>query len=67
MPSSVIKYFSYDKDTSTLKIIFTTGMIYLYKSVPEKVYKLLKASGSKGRYFNAYIRDKFKFQKLDEE
>jgi len=42
-------------------------MVYLYKKVPEKVYKLLKASGSKGRYFNTYIKDKFKFQKLEEE
>ncbi|GGH03932.1 MULTISPECIES: KTSC domain-containing protein [Pedobacter] len=67
MPSSVIKYFSYEKATATLKIVFTTDMVYLYKNVPEKVYKLLKASGSKGRYFNAHIRDQYKFQKLDEE
>lgn len=67
MPSSVIKYFSYDAATETLKIIFVTGMIYLYKNVPEKIYKMLKASGSKGRYFNSNIKDKFKFQKLEEE
>ncbi|QNN44160.1 KTSC domain-containing protein [Pedobacter roseus] len=67
MPSSVIKYFSYDQANGTLKIIFTTDIVYLYKKVPEKVYKLLKASGSKGRYFNTYIKDKFKFQKLEEE
>ncbi|TBO40820.1 KTSC domain-containing protein [Pedobacter kyonggii] len=67
MPSSVIKYFSYDAATETLKIIFVTDMIYLYKEVPEKIYKMLKASGSKGRYFNRHIKDKFKFQKLEEE
>ncbi|MBT2561515.1 KTSC domain-containing protein [Pedobacter sp. ISL-68] len=67
MPSSVIKYFSYDAATETLKIIFVTDMIYLYKKVPEKIYKMLKASGSKGRYFNRHIKDKFKFQKLEEE
>ncbi|CAH0132663.1 hypothetical protein SRABI27_02872 [Pedobacter sp. Bi27] len=67
MPSSVIKYFSYDAATETLKIIFVTDMIYQYKEVPEKIYKMLKASGSKGRYFNRHIKDKFKFQKLEEE
>ena len=67
MPSSVIKYFSYDAATETLKIIFVTDMIYQYKEVPEKIHKMLKASGSKGRYFNRHIKDKFKFQKLEEE
>lgn len=66
MPSSVIKHFSYDADTHTLKIIFITNIVYLYKNVPEKIYKLLKASGSKGRYFNSQIKDKFQFQKLEE-
>ncbi|NII82479.1 MULTISPECIES: KTSC domain-containing protein [unclassified Pedobacter] len=67
MPSSVIKYFSYDVAAKVLKIIFVTNMIYLYKNVPEKMYKMLKASGSKGRYFNRYIKDKFEFQKLEED
>ncbi|QDW24613.1 KTSC domain-containing protein [Pedobacter sp. KBS0701] len=67
MPSSVIKYFSYDTATETLKIIFVTGMVYLYKNVPGKIYEMLKASGSKGRYFNSKIKDKYKFQKLEEE
>ncbi|WP_316826924.1 KTSC domain-containing protein [Pedobacter miscanthi] len=67
MPSSVIKHFSYNTDQKTLKIMFITDMVYLYKNVPERIFKLLKASGSKGRYFNAHIKDKFKFQKLEEE
>ncbi|WP_316845099.1 KTSC domain-containing protein [Pedobacter psychrodurus] len=67
MPSSVIKYFSYDGVTKTLKVIFVTDMVYLYQNVPEKIYKMLKASGSKGRYFNSYIKDKFNFKKLEEE
>lgn len=67
MPSSVIKYFSYDADRKALKITFITDLAYLYKNVPERVYKMLKASDSKGRYFNNYIKDKFKFQKLEKE
>ena len=64
MPSSVIDHFSYDFSTKTLVITFVTGMVYRYLSVPEKIYNALKASGSKGRYFNFYIKDKFKFKKL---
>ncbi|MBB6235716.1 hypothetical protein HDC90_000316 [Pedobacter sp. AK013] len=67
MPSSVIKYFSYDVVYKALKIIFLTNTIYLYKNVPEKIYKMLKAARSKGRYFNRHIKDKFEFQKLEED
>ncbi|KQM69602.1 hypothetical protein ASE74_06340 [Pedobacter sp. Leaf216] len=67
MPSSVIKHFSYDSAKRLLKVVFVTDMVYLYKNVPEKIYKMLKASGSKGRYFNSYIKDKYKFQKLENE
>ncbi|TKC08394.1 KTSC domain-containing protein [Pedobacter polaris] len=66
MPSSVISHFSYDEKSNTLKIIFVTGMVYAYKNVPNKIYEMLKASGSKGRYFNYYIKDKFKFKKLED-
>ncbi|WP_406826648.1 KTSC domain-containing protein [Pedobacter sp. KACC 23697] len=67
MPSSVIKFFSYDEATKTLKIIFVTNMVYLYQNVPGEVYKMLEASGSKGRYFNNNIKDKFEFHKMEEE
>ncbi|MGM9475606.1 KTSC domain-containing protein [Pedobacter sp. GSP4] len=66
MPSSVINHFSYDEHTKSLKITFVTGMVYRYQDVPEKTYKMLKASISKGRYFNRYIKEKFKFQKLND-
>ncbi|WP_199141612.1 KTSC domain-containing protein [Pedobacter sp. ASV12] len=64
MPSAVIRYFKYDEQSHTLKITFVTGMEYHYTNVPEKVFQLLKAAGSKGRYFNQYIKDKFKFKKI---
>lgn len=64
MPSSVIKHFSCNEKSQTLKIKFVTGLVYLYKNVPPKTVKMLVASGSKGRFFNYYIKDKFPFQKL---
>ncbi|RZL36701.1 MAG: KTSC domain-containing protein [Pedobacter sp.] len=66
MPSSVINFFSYDEKSSTLKITFVTGMVYCYQNVPKKTFEMLKIAGSKGRYFNHYIKDKFKFKKLEE-
>lgn len=65
MPSSVINSFHYDKDSKSLIITFVTGMIYRYLEVPERIYKLLRASVSKGKYFNYHIKDKFQFEKLD--
>lgn len=66
MPSSVINHFSYNEKSNTLKITFVTGMVYAYKNVPNQVYQMLKIAGSKGRYFNHHIKDKFKFKKLEE-
>lgn len=66
MPSSVISHFSYNEERKDLKITFVTGMVYVYRNVPAKIYQMLKIAGSKGRYFNANIKDKFKFNKVED-
>ena len=35
----------------------------MHKNVPAKVYEEMKASGSKGIYFNQHIKGKFEFEK----
>ena len=65
MPSTVISKFFYDEDSHILKIVFVSGMIYEYKNVPVKVYEAMKASGSKGIYFNQHIKGKFEFAKAE--
>ncbi|MGI8951799.1 MAG: KTSC domain-containing protein [Chitinophagaceae bacterium] len=65
MPSSVVSKFYYNANTNTLRIIFVTGMIYDYKNVPEKVYRAMKESFSKGTYFNQYIKGKYEFEKIE--
>jgi hypothetical protein len=65
MPSTVISKFFYDADRHILKIVFVSAIVYEYKNVPEKLYKAMKASGSKGVYFNQHIKGKFKFEKAD--
>jgi len=66
MPSTVIKNFSYDEKSKSLTIIFVTGMVYSYKKVPKEVFEMLKAAGSKGRYFNYNIKEKYQFEKIEE-
>ena len=64
MPSSVIRHYSYDAEKSVLYITFVSGITYAYKSVPLKVADMLKASGSKGRYFNHFIKGHFRYNKI---
>jgi hypothetical protein len=66
MPSTVIKQYNYFPELKILEITFVSGLIYEYLDVPEKTFKMLDVSGSKGRYFNRYIKDKFQFKKLEE-
>ena len=57
MPSTVIRRFSYDPEAQVLDVTFTTGRRYLYHGVPQAAADDFRAAFSKGRYFNARIRD----------
>jgi hypothetical protein len=61
MPSSVIRRFDYDPETRQLEVLFTTGRRYLYHDVPQAIVDDFSAAFSKGRYFNARIRDAFDY------
>ncbi|MGZ8310852.1 MAG: KTSC domain-containing protein [Allosphingosinicella sp.] len=61
MPSSVIRRFDYLPETRELDILFTTGRRYIYHDVPEEAAKAFRAAFSKGRHFNAHIRDRYRF------
>ena len=64
MPSTVIDHFSYHAESSELKITFLSGKVYIYKSVPDEVFQGLKTAGSKGQYFNVFVKHKYKFKRL---
>jgi hypothetical protein len=59
MPSSVIRSARYDPERELLDIVFTTGRRYLYHRVPPGEADAFRAAFSKGRYFNAHIRDSY--------
>jgi hypothetical protein len=66
MPSSAIHAINFDPARSELTITFATGRIYVYAKVPEFTFHRFARSESKGRFFNAEIRDKYRFRELTE-
>ena len=64
MPSTVIADMVYDPEKQTLKIQYVSGQVYLYKAVPETVYKELRASRMKGRYLRFFVKDKYDFENI---
>jgi hypothetical protein len=63
MPSQVIRFFHYDAARRELRIVFQTGRRYTYLDVPQETYAAMKASFSKGEYFNREIRGRFAFRR----
>ncbi|RVT96463.1 KTSC domain-containing protein [Mucilaginibacter limnophilus] len=64
MPSTVISKVTYNSNTRILRVDYVSGQAYLYKEVPESVYKELKASLVKGRYLTHFIKGRYAFEKL---
>lgn len=65
MPSTAIRDWAYDADEQWLLVEFTTGRRYLYADVPPQVADALARAASKGRAFNALIRDRYDFVELE--
>jgi hypothetical protein len=42
-------------------------MVYSYQNVPDRQYANLKKAGSKGVYFNKYIKGLYNFEKIIEK
>jgi predicted nucleic acid-binding protein len=64
MPSSVIRKYRYDPAARELEVLFTTGRRYVYRDVPQEEVDAFRAAFSKGRYFNAHIRDAYDYAEL---
>lgn len=67
MPSTVIRRFVYDAASETLAVEFVTGRRYLYRAVPEAEVEAFRAAFSKGRFFNARIRDRYACEEIEGE
>lgn len=62
MPSTSIRKMDYDATTRTLSVWFVaSGKRYDYENVPAETYSAFRQAFSKGRFFNAFIRNRFKY------
>jgi hypothetical protein len=61
MPSTAVRSFRYDSEQRELIVVFQTGRCYCYRDVPEDVFLAMKSAFSKGEFFNAHIRDRYRF------
>jgi hypothetical protein len=64
MPSTVIERFTYDIVRRELVVIFRSKRAYAYHDVPEEVAAAMRAAFAKGEFFNAEIRDRYRFTRL---
>lgn len=64
MPSTVIARMEYDPAEEILRIIFLSGSVYEYLSVPQQEYDAMRAATSKGTYLNLHIKGKYKYRKV---
>lgn len=63
MPSNLIRKTGYDPQTRTLFVwLQTTANRYEYDNVPPETYEEFRQAFSKGRFFNRYIRDRYKYR-----
>ena len=58
--STVITAVGYDTVSKRMRIRFTHGRSYDFCDVPEHIHDGLVHSGSKDRYYNVQIKDKYK-------
>ncbi|MBB4273250.1 KTSC domain-containing protein [Rhizobium mongolense] len=68
MPSHLIRDTNYDAATRTLSVwLVTSENRYDYEGVPPDTYAAFRRAFSKGRFFNAHIRNRFTYRISKEE
>jgi KTSC domain len=62
--SSELRWVKYEPKRLVLTAEFRAGGIYEYEGVPEREFIALIAAESRGRYFNANIRDHYPYVQI---
>ena len=63
--SSCFSRVGYDSDREILKVQFRdSGVYYVYFDFPADEYRAFCGSESLGRYFNAYIKGEYEYERL---
>lgn len=62
--SSAIRTIDYDGDRAKLLVTFQSGEAYVYVGVPGEVHRSFLDAESKGRFFQAEIRDRYPYNRV---
>lgn len=57
--STAIRAIGYDPGTMRMKITFNGGHTYDFCRVPEHIFQTFLNAGSKGRYYDTYIKGRY--------
>lgn len=60
LKSSMIARIAYDDAAETLSVWFRESGRYVYYGVPRAIYEALCAAQSAGRYFNAFVKGRYR-------
>jgi hypothetical protein len=60
LKSSMIARIAYDDAAQTLSVWFRESGRYVYHGVPKAIYEALCAAQSAGRYFNEYVKGRYR-------
>ena len=66
MPSNAIRAIDYDAERTKLLVQFVSGERYVYVGVPGEVCRSFVDSESQGGFFQAEIRDRYPFNRLED-
>lgn len=61
LASSHIESLTFDPDTDTLTVVFTSGDSYDYMNVPPQVYRAFAAAPSAGQYFQRMVKGRYAY------
>lgn len=62
--STTLAIIAYDESRELLQLEFRNRAVYRYFSVPGRVHEGLLRAASRGRYFNAEIRGRFRYARI---
>lgn len=54
----------YDDKSETLRIVYVSGNVYDYLSVPASEFRKMKSATSKGTYLNKHIKKLYPYKKI---
>lgn len=62
--SSVLSNFAYNAKSKSLTINFNSGKSYVYENVPPHVLEGMLNAESTGKFYNSFIKGKYRFIEL---